>query len=66
VAKHLAVLEGARLVERRRHGKEVAFAVRTDRLDLASRWMADIATNWDARLAEIKRLAESRVSRGSS
>jgi DNA-binding transcriptional ArsR family regulator len=63
VAKQLAVLEGAGLVERRRHGKEVGFAVRPDRLDLASRWMADVANEWDSRLAEIKRLAEARASR---
>jgi DNA-binding transcriptional ArsR family regulator len=63
VAKHLTVLEGAGLVERRRHGKEVGFAVRPDRLDLASRWMADVARQWDSRLADIKRLAEARVSK---
>lgn len=62
VAKHLAVLEGAGLVERRRHGKEVGFAVRPDRLDLASRWMADVATEWDSRLAHIKRLAEASAT----
>jgi ArsR family transcriptional regulator, cadmium/lead-responsive transcriptional repressor len=58
VAKHLAVLETAGLVERRRHGKEVGFAVRPDRLDLAARWMADVAGEWDSRLARIRRLAE--------
>jgi ArsR family transcriptional regulator, cadmium/lead-responsive transcriptional repressor len=62
VAKHLAVLEGAGLVERRRHGKEVAFTVRPDRLDLAARWMADVATEWDSRLAHIKRLAEATAT----
>jgi ArsR family transcriptional regulator, cadmium/lead-responsive transcriptional repressor len=62
VAKHLAVLEAAGLVERRRHGKEVAFAVRPDRLDLAARWMADLATEWDSRLEHIKRLAEASAS----
>ena len=63
ITKHLAVLEGAGLVERRRHGREVGYAVRPDRLDLAARWMADVASEWDSRLAHIKRLAESRVSR---
>ena len=62
VAKHLAVLEAAGLVERRRHGKEVAFVVRPERLDLASRWMANVATEWDSRLAHIKRLAEASTS----
>jgi hypothetical protein len=56
------VLEGAGLVERRRHRKEVEFAVRPDRLDLAVGWMADVATEWDSRLARIKRLAEDQAA----
>jgi len=66
VAKHLAVLEDAGLVERRPRGKEVHYAVRPDRLDLAARWMADVASEWDSRLAAIKRLAESRASGGKT
>ena len=59
VAKHLAVLEAAGLVARRRAGKEVRFAVQPDTLDLATRRMAEVATAWDSRLGRIKRLAES-------
>ena len=58
VVKHLAVLDRAGLVEGRRLGREVRYTVRTERLDATARWMAGLATEWDARLAAIKRLAE--------
>ena len=58
VVKHLAVLDRAGLVEGRRAGREVRYTVRTERLDETARWMAGLATRWDARLAAIKRLAE--------
>jgi DNA-binding transcriptional ArsR family regulator len=59
VAKHLAVLERAGLVESRRVGREVRYAVRPERLDAASEWLAQVAAEWDDRLGAIKRLAES-------
>jgi DNA-binding transcriptional ArsR family regulator len=59
VAKHLAVLDRAGLVEGRRQGREVRYAVRSEQLDAATRWMARVAEQWDARLAAIKRVAES-------
>jgi DNA-binding transcriptional ArsR family regulator len=58
VVKHLAVLDRAGLVQARRRGREVRYTVRTEQLDATARWMASIATQWDARLAAIKRLAE--------
>lgn len=59
VAKHLAVLEQARLVTRRKEGREVLYQVEADRLDQAARAMAELAAQWDRRLASIKRLAEA-------
>jgi len=59
VSKHLAVLDRAGLVEGRRHGREVRYAVRPDRLDAASQAMARVATRWDRRLQAIKELAEA-------
>ena len=58
VAKHLVVLDRARLVEGRRRGREVRYAVRPERLDAAARSMARVAAEWDTRLAAIKRIAE--------
>jgi ArsR family transcriptional regulator, cadmium/lead-responsive transcriptional repressor len=60
VAKHLAVLERAGLVEGRRRGREVRYAVRPERLDAATRGLMRVAADWDTRLATIKRLAESQ------
>jgi ArsR family transcriptional regulator, cadmium/lead-responsive transcriptional repressor len=59
VSKHLAVLEQAGLVSRRRHGREVLYQVEADRLYQATQAMADLAAQWDRRLAAIKRLAEA-------
>jgi DNA-binding transcriptional ArsR family regulator len=59
VSKHLVVLEEAGLVGRRKQGREVLYRVDADRLDQASRAMADLAQRWDRRLATIKRLAEA-------
>jgi DNA-binding transcriptional ArsR family regulator len=59
VSKHLVVLETAGLVSRRKQGREVLYRVEADRLDQATRAMADLAAQWDRRLAGIKRLAEA-------
>jgi DNA-binding transcriptional ArsR family regulator len=64
VAKHLAVLDRAGLVEGRRQGREVIYAVRPERLDAATRSMARVAEQWDERLAAIKRLAEEAQRTG--
>ncbi|HEV2923975.1 MAG TPA: metalloregulator ArsR/SmtB family transcription factor [Solirubrobacteraceae bacterium] len=59
VAKHLAVLGRAGLVEARREGREVRYTVRPQRLDAAARSVASVAAQWDTRLVAIKRLAEA-------
>lgn len=58
VVKHLGVLDAAGLVSGSRVGREVRYAVRPAALDTAARWMAALATDWDRRLATIKRAAE--------
>jgi DNA-binding transcriptional ArsR family regulator len=59
VSKHLVVLEEAGLVSRRKQGREVLYQVEADRLDQATRAMAELAARWDRRLVTIKRLAEA-------
>jgi DNA-binding transcriptional ArsR family regulator len=59
VMKHLAVLEHAGLVTRRRDGREVLFRVEPARLDDATRALTQVAGEWDRRLATIKRIAEA-------
>jgi DNA-binding transcriptional ArsR family regulator len=59
VSKHLAVLERAGLISRRKQGREVLYRVEADRLDQATRALSDVAAQWDRRLDGIKRLAEA-------
>ena len=66
VAKHLAVLDRAGLVEGGRQGREVRYVVRPERLDAAARSMARVAAQWDERLAAIKRIAEAAAREQSN
>jgi DNA-binding transcriptional ArsR family regulator len=66
VAKHLAVLDRAGLVEAGRQGREVRYVVRPKRLDAAARSMATVAAQWDERLLAIKRIAESSAREQSN
>ena len=59
VSKHLVVLERTGLISRRKEGREVLYQVEAGRLDQAARAMAELAAQWDQRLAAIKRLAEA-------
>jgi DNA-binding transcriptional ArsR family regulator len=49
VTQHLAVLEEACLVSRRRAGRQVLFTVRTDGLTAAAGWLTDRAIAWSDR-----------------
>ena len=59
VVQHLAVLRDAGLVESRREGREVRFELRPAALTATAAWMADVAAQWDHRLAVITELAET-------
>ena len=60
MVKHLAVLDRAGLVEGRRDGREVRYTVKPGTIEATARWMTGLASEWDARLAAIKALAEER------
>jgi hypothetical protein len=47
------------LVEGRRRGREVRYSVRPEQLGAATRSLAQVAEEWDQRMASIKRIAES-------
>jgi DNA-binding transcriptional ArsR family regulator len=64
VVKHLAVLGQAGIVESRRRGREVRWSVRPERLETAAEWMSAVASEWDARLAAIRRIAEGGGEEG--
>ena len=73
VAKHLAILARAGLVEAHRHGREVRYTIRAERVDAAARAlasaaeaMAAAAARWDQRLNAIKRLAEAQARSGQT
>jgi len=59
IAKHLAVLADAGLVEPVRVGREVRYRALGSRLDETARALDAIGAEWDRRLAEIKRIAEA-------
>ena len=57
VTKHLVALDRAGLVTARREGRETRYTLTPAPLSDAMRWMDDVGSQWDARLA---RLAERR------
>ncbi|MDX6637898.1 MAG: hypothetical protein QOJ01_1409 [Solirubrobacterales bacterium] len=61
VAKHLALLRGARLVNAERVGRETRYRLDARPLDDAARWIAQVGAEWDGRLAELNRLLSARA-----
>lgn len=60
IAKHLAVLQQAGLVEPVRAGREVQFRVLGAELSATARRLDAIGAEWDRRLTAIKQLAEGQ------
>ena len=60
VAKHLAVLQEAGLVEHTRNGRENRFTATTAPLAEAERWLAEAGAAWDGRLARLRERAADR------
>jgi len=62
IAKHLAALGDAGLIERADgagSGREVRYRLRAGALAPASTWLDETAAAWDARLARLKQRVES-------
>lgn len=59
IAKHLGVLQEVGLVEPVRVGREVRYRVVGAELEATARRLDAIGAEWDRRLREIKRIAES-------
>ena len=55
-SKHIQVLERARLVERRKVGREHFLSYRPEPLDEAAEWIARTRTLWATRLDALDRL----------
>ncbi|MBN9152046.1 MAG: winged helix-turn-helix transcriptional regulator [Micrococcales bacterium] len=58
IAKHLAVLRDAGLVEAVRAGRELRFRVLGAQLSATAQRLDAIGAEWDRRLARIKQIAE--------
>jgi DNA-binding transcriptional ArsR family regulator len=59
ITKHLRVMERARLVHSRRHGRESVWQLDHERIDDARRYLARISKQWDDALARLRRLVEN-------
>jgi len=59
VAKHLAALNEAGLVESRREGRETRYELTPGPLGAAMDWMAGVGADWDSRLAALRRHLDS-------
>ena len=61
VAKHLAALDEAGLVERApAEGREVRYRLRRGAIAPASSWLDGVAQEWDGRLGRLKGAVEGR------
>lgn len=56
VSKHILVLERAKLVKRRRVGRDHFLSYRPEPLDAAAKWIADTRDFWGARLDALEQL----------
>ena len=54
IAKHLAALESAGLVQSRRAGRETRYRLTPQPLTEAMSWMASVGAQWDERLAALR------------
>lgn len=60
VAKHLALLESAKLVDGERAGREVRFRATPAPMSDAIAWMTEVGADRDDRLAALARAAQPR------
>ena len=62
VAKHLAALTEAGLVEGRREGRETRYELTPEPLGEAMDWIASVGAEWDTRLRALRRHLGKRRS----
>ncbi len=63
VAKHLAALRSANLVNSERVGRETHYRLHPDSLNDAARWIQTVSAEWDHRLEALRRTLETRPGR---
>jgi DNA-binding transcriptional ArsR family regulator len=64
VAKHLAALAEAGLVESSRHGRETRYRLTPGPLNDAAAWIDHVGADWDSRLGRLQRHAGTRRPSG--
>jgi DNA-binding transcriptional ArsR family regulator len=63
VAKHLRLLERARLISRKKRGREVMIAFRPEPLRLVSGWMHEYERFWNQRLDRLEEFFQEKRRR---
>jgi DNA-binding transcriptional ArsR family regulator len=58
IVKHLQVLEGAGLVTHEKRGREVLYALDTQRLDEARAFLDGISAGWDRAIERLRHVVE--------
>jgi DNA-binding transcriptional ArsR family regulator len=58
IVKHLKVLEGAGLVTHERRGREVLYALETQRLNEAQNFLAAVSEGWDRAIDRLRSMVE--------
>ena len=56
VSKHILVLERAKLVKRRKEGRDHYLSYRTEPLDAAAKWIEETRSFWATRLDALEKL----------
>src|SRR5215471_16451105 len=65
ISRHLRVLESARLIRRRRHGREHLIRARADGLAPAREWMRKLAAEWEYRFDVLDSLLKDQSGKES-
>lgn len=58
IVKHLRVLEGAGLVTHEKRGREVLYALDSERLGDARAFLDDVSASWDHAIERLRRMVE--------
>lgn len=58
IVKHLQVLEGAGLVTHEKHGREVLYVLKLQRLDDARAFLEGVSASWDRAIERLRQMVE--------
>jgi DNA-binding transcriptional ArsR family regulator len=58
IVKHLQVLEGAGLVNHEKRGREVLYALKSEKLDDARAFLDSVSASWDRAIERLRRFVE--------